>query len=51
MACKGSDRRLVDYIISTWEAVVCKIHGKEIIFNIDIITEAMRLPTRGREVH
>lgn len=42
----GSDRRLVDYVVSTWYNGVCCIHGKEIHLSELGITKAMGIPNR-----
>lgn len=44
------DKILVDYIISTWEEGLYKIHERKVVFNVDIIFEATGIPNIGKEV-
>lgn len=49
-AYSGRDRRLMDYVVNTWNNGVCRIHENEIIFNDQIISKAIGLPNIGKEV-
>lgn len=49
-ACEGPNKHIADYVVNSWENGDCKIHGRDVVFNVDSILDAIGLPNKGKEV-